>query len=135
MLGRVAGMCWLLLAQLAGCASGSSELRADQARRELQHALQVPVDSKERRDEQSRVLADSVASAELERLDRPRVRALLGPGQACELALCQRHGFGSNDWYYEIGVLQDPQVKQLPLLMLSFDPHQRVTRVFTLTTH
>jgi len=97
--------------------------------------MSAPVESRERRDAQSRLLADNVDTASLTTLDRNSVRSLFGPGLSCELTLCTSHGFHADDWYYELGVNQSAQVKQLPLLMIAFDPHQRVKRVFTLTTH
>lgn len=118
------------------CATtGPSEQTVEEARTRLLRAMRAPVESRERRDAQSRLLADNVDTASLTTLDRNSVRSLFGPGLSCELTLCTSHGFHADDWYYELGVNQSAQVKQLPLLMIAFDPHQRVTRVFTLTTH
>jgi hypothetical protein len=127
-------VCALVLYSQA-CASGTSALRADQERGKLRSAMQVPVATREKRDEQSRLLATSVEDAGLEGLDRPSVRAAFGPGKSCDLQVCRNNGFTDGDWYYEIGVMENEQVKQLPLLLLSFDPHERVKRVFTFTTH
>ncbi|MEY4575773.1 MAG: hypothetical protein RL701_476 [Pseudomonadota bacterium] len=97
--------------------------------------MAVPVPDKDKRDEQSHLLADSVAYADLERMDRGSVRTALGEGKACTLSVCAANGFYETDWYYELGILQNEKVKQLPLLLLGFDLHDRVTHVFTLTTH
>ena len=117
------------------CASAPSPQRASEERGKLRSAMRVPVDTRERRDEQSRLLAKSVEEAGLEGLDRPSVRAAFGPGKACDLEVCRENGFSDSDWYYEIGVLENEKLKQLPLLLVAFDPHERVKRVFTLTTH
>lgn len=124
-----------VLVAVAACASAPSPQRASEERSKLRSAMQVQVDTRERRDEQSRLLAKSVEEAGLEGLDRPSVRAAFGPGKACDIEVCRKNGFLDSDWYYEIGVLENEQLKQLPLLLLSFDPHERVKRVFTFTTH
>jgi len=131
---RSLGVCALV--SLWACASsGESELRAQQSRADLRSAMQVQVDSRERRDEQSKLLAERVERANLESTDRPGILAAFGPGKPCVLELCEKHGFIDTDWYYELGVPASDQVKQLPLLLVGFDPHDHVKRVFTLTTH
>lgn len=124
-----------VLSAAAACASAPSPQRASEERGKLRSAMHVPVDTRELRDEQSRLLAKSVEEAGLEGLDRPSVRAAFGPGKACDIEVCRKYGFVDSDWYYEIGVLENERLKQLPLLLLAFDPHERVKRVFTLTTH
>ncbi|MET0391322.1 MAG: hypothetical protein ABW321_35440 [Polyangiales bacterium] len=119
----------------ASCASTPSAAGERDARERLRGAMHTPIDTRERRDEQSRLLEDNVAAAALEGLDQHRVRETFGPGQACQLELCRAQGFGPGDWYYEIVVSVDARVKQRPLLMIAFVPHGRVRRVFTLTRH
>jgi hypothetical protein len=126
----------IVVALLQSCASaGQGQLRAGEERDKLRRAMQVSVDSRARRDQQSQLLADSAQRADLETMNRDSVRAAFGAGRACGLEICRKQGFSDSDWYYEIGVIGGEQVKQLPLLMLSFDPHGHVKRVFTLTTH
>jgi hypothetical protein len=124
------------------CACGAT-LRPEQAtqlRHQLRDAMQEPVSTREQRDDKSRLLLDIVDKGALSGLDRDQVRAAFGPGQACRTDLCSEHGFTENDWYYEIGHIEvadgeRDRVKQLPVLIVGFDPHERATRVWTLKTH
>jgi hypothetical protein len=93
------------------------------------------VSTREQRDDQSRLLADIVDKGALQRMNQEDVRAAFGPGNACRTDLCSQHGFHEGDWYYEIGVAEGDQVKQLPVLIFGFDPQGRATRVWTLSTH
>jgi hypothetical protein len=117
------------------CASGP-ELRPETWRARLRDALSEPVPTRERRDELSRVLVDAVDSGAFDRLTRPEVQAALGAGLACEsYELCARQGFEGSDWYYLVGHATDERITQLPVLIVGFDPHDRVKRVYTLRTH
>jgi len=118
---------------LVGCAADRHDPQLAQMRSQLRAAMQAEVDDNQKRDEQSRLLADVVGHDALRGLTRPEVRAAFGPGISCTLDVCKKNSFSSSDWYYEIGV-KGPQVKQLPLLLFGFDPHERAVRVFTLTT-
>lgn len=97
--------------------------------------MQRPIRTRSERDENSRLLADVVGKEALHGLDRDQVRAALGPGEACRDKLCEEHGFVEDDYYYEIGHAEGDQVKQLPVLIVGFDPQGRAIRVWTLTTH
>jgi hypothetical protein len=120
---------------LCACAGAQASAHAAQLRANLRNAMQKPITSRASRDEQSRLLANTVKEDALDGLDREKVRAAFGPGQSCRLDVCSEQGFTAHDWYYEIGVIANESVKQLPLLLIAFDPHERVSRVFTLTTH
>lgn len=117
------------------CASGQSEQHAGEARARIKQAMEAPVDSHEQRDQQSRVLADNVEPARLETIDMRKLRELFGPGMPCTNEICQKQGFSPDDWFYEIGLREGKDVKRLPLLLIGFDPHGQVKRVFTYTTH
>lgn len=127
-----------VLPGLAGaCASAQAhKLAVAQAREKLRAALNRPVHTRQERDDQSRLLVDAVDNAELERLSLAEVQAVLGRGHACQASqLCSAQGFTGDDVYYVIGSAQDKALKQLPTLILGFDPHGRVQRVFALRTH
>jgi uncharacterized membrane protein len=117
------------------CASSMTPAQLSQLRLQLRDAMQVRVETRAQRDDQSRLLANIVAQDAVDGLDRPQVSAAFGPGKACDLEVCRKNGFTRDDWYYEIGVMADPHVKQLPLLLFAFNMHDQVTKVFTLTTH
>jgi hypothetical protein len=117
------------------CASGQAGQHADEARVRIQQAMHSPVDNREARDQESRVLADNIESARLETLDMSKLRQLFGPGMPCTNEVCQKQGFSPDDWFYEIGMREGKQVERLPLLLVGFDPHGQVKRVFTYTTH
>jgi len=132
---------WLLLTaavlSCAGCASSGDQLGAAQARDRLRSAMQTSVATREQRDAQSRLLVDEVERAQLERLTLSEVEAALGHGNSCRVSdLCEAQGFGPDDWYYPIGqIADDKKIKQLPTLIVGFDQHGRVKRVFSLRTH
>lgn len=127
----------ILVSLLAtGCAARSPEAALSEQRARLRSAMQREVPSRDVRDEQSRTLVEVAESGALERLTRPEVRAAFGPGLSCETYdLCSDQGFSGSDWYYLIGVASDAKIKQLPVLIVGFDPHDRVSRVYTLRTH
>jgi hypothetical protein len=120
---------------LGACGASLSPAEAMQQRQRLRAAMQQPVSTREQRDDQSRLLADVVNKGALQKMSMEDVRAAFGPGQACRIDLCSQHGFTENDWYYEIGVIEGDQVKQLPVLIVGFDPQGRAARIWTLTTH
>ena len=119
---------------LLGCGAGLSQDEAAQLRRELREAIQAPVTSRDERDRHSRLLESAVDRGALSGLDQDGLRAALGPGVACTPRLCAEHGFNEGDWDYEIGQNHDPKLKQLPVLIVGFDPRRRVARVWTLKT-
>jgi hypothetical protein len=119
---------------LGACASASAAEVQDM-RRQLRTAMQTQVADRDQRDAQSRLMADLVGKDAVRGMSRPEVRAAFGPGIACSLEVCRKNSFLETDWYYEIGVRADPKLDQLPLLLFGFDPHERVVRTFTLTTH
>ena len=126
----------LLLASSLACASQSDQMAVAQARDKLRDALNRPVHTRDERDDQSRLLLDTVEHAELERMTLSDVQAALGLGNACQASeLCRTQGFTGDDVYYVIGRAEDDSIKQMPTLILGFDPHGHVKRVFTLRTH
>lgn len=127
----------LALLGLLGIACGPklTDAEARDQRARLRSALDQPVATREARDAQSRLLADIAASGALEGLDQGEVRAAIGKGQSCRHPMCAQNGFRPDDYYYEIGVAQGDEVKQLPVLIVGFDPRGRATRIWTLTTH
>lgn len=125
-----------LLLLAVGCGGAASDIKPEQWRSRLRGAMQESVPTREKRDELSRVLVDAIDAGALDRLTRPDVQAAFGPGLSCEsLPLCHEQGFQSDDWYYLIGTATDPKVKQLPTLIIGFDTHNQVARVYTLRTH
>jgi hypothetical protein len=125
----------MLALVLAACGASLSPAEAMQQRQRLRAAMQQPVSTREQRDDQSRLLADVVNKGALQKMSMEDVRAAFGPGRACRIDLCSKHGFTDADWYYDIGVIEGDQVKQLPVLIVGFDPQGRAARIWTLTTH
>jgi len=121
---------------LWACASAGDPQRIASARDRLRAAMQTSVATREQRDAQSRLLLQEVEDAQLERLTLSEIEAALGHGNSCRVSdLCAAQGFGPDDWYYPMGQAADEKVKQLPTLIIGFDPHGRAKRVFTLRTH
>jgi hypothetical protein len=121
---------------LSACASAGDPQRIASARDHLRAAMQTSVATREQRDAQSRLLVQEVEAAQLERLTLSEIEAALGHGNSCRVSdLCAAQGFGPDDWYYPIGQVADEKIKQLPTLIIGFDPHGRAMRVFTLRTH
>ena len=117
------------------CGPKLTEAQAQDQRDRLRAALDRPVATNDVRDDQSRLLAEVADSGALEGLNQSQVRAAIGKGQACRDPLCAQNGFGPDDFFYEVGVKEGDQVKQLPVLIVGFDPRGRATRIWTLTTH
>lgn len=117
------------------CASGPS-IDSAQWRQRLRTAMHEPVSSRDQRDQQSRLLVEATSEADLERMTYTQVEAEFGKGTNCQNnAICQEQGFGSEDVYYPIGVATTDKIKQLPLLIIGYDQHGHVKRVFALRTH
>lgn len=125
----------LLSGVLIACAA-SNPLSAAQARDKLRAALGREVYTRDERDDQSRLMVDAVEQAELERLTLSEVQAALGMGNSCQASdLCREQGFRGDDVYYVIGRAADDKITRMPTLILGFDPHGHVKRVFTMRTH
>jgi hypothetical protein len=125
----------LLCLWVCGCAGSGSEIKPEVWRARLRSAMDESVDSRERRDQLSRVMIDATGSGALDRLMRPDVQAAFGPGLSCDgYELCAKQGFQGSDWYYPIGHATTDKIKQLPVLIIGFDTHDRVSRVYTLRT-
>lgn len=119
----------------SACASGPS-IDSAQWRQRLRTAMQEPVSTRDQRDRQSRLLVEATSEADLERMNHTQVEAEFGKGTNCQNnAICQEQGFGSEDIYYPIGVATTDKIKQLPLLIIGYDQHGHVKRVFALRTH
>jgi hypothetical protein len=111
----------------------------DAQRSDLQHrlraAIEEPVATRDERDAHSRTLLEVADSGALNGLDQEQLRAAIGRGQACRAELCSENGFRESDWYYEVGVAANDEIKQLPVLIIGFDPRGRAARIWTLKTH
>ena len=124
---------WLIQMAMA-CAGQPDHAHTVQLREQLRSAMQASVKSRAERSEQSRLLVKVVDADALDGMTRPEVQSAFGPGNACGLPVCRKNGFEETDWYYEIGVNENPAIKQLPLVLFKFDTHDRTVRVYTLTT-
>jgi hypothetical protein len=123
-------------ALIAACAPKGPDPTAAAWRERLQALMQERVSTRAQRDEHSRVLVDAVEHDALEGLDLAQVQAQFGHGQPCsEQALCAEQGFSGDDLYFQIGEIADDSIKQLPVLIVGFDTHGMVKRVYTLKTH
>lgn len=119
-----------------GCATTQPDPTASEWRTKLANAIREPVATRDERDVHSRVLLDAVDHDAVVGLNADQVRAAFGPGEPCSgQALCAEQGFSGDDLYYAIGQPADGKIKQLPVLIVGFDTHAAVKRVYTLKTH
>jgi len=126
----------ILCAACVSCATAKDSLEMKQMRFKLQTATFGSVETIEERDEHSRILAEVLDSGALDGQSREGVRDTLGQPKACIAPICAEQGFGRDDWYFEIGVNSNPEViKQMPLVIASFNSDGKVSRLYTLTTH
>jgi hypothetical protein len=139
-----AGRCWvhtLVSAALASglgasCATTQPDPAAKEWRSKLADAIREPVASRDQRDEHSRVLVAAIDHDAIVGLTSDQVQAAFGPGEPCSgQALCAEQGFSGDDLYYAVGQPTDDKLKQLPVLIVGFDTHGTVKRVYTLKTH
>jgi hypothetical protein len=125
-----------LFGLLVACAPAQPDPTAAAWRSRLQELMQERVSTRTQRDEHSRVLVDAVAHDAFEGLNLAQVQAQFGQGQPCSgQALCAEQGFSGDDLYFPIGEIADDSIKQLPVLIVGFDTHGNVKRVYTLKTH
>ena len=121
---------------LLACGPKGPDPTAAAWRDKLQGLMQERVSTRTQRDEHSRVLVDAVEHDAFEGLNLDQVQQKFGRGQPCsEQALCAEQGFSGDDLYYEIGEIADDSIKQLPVLIVGFDTHGTVKRVYTMKTH
>lgn len=126
----------LAISFIAGCAAAKPDPNAAEWRSKLANAIKEPVATRDQRDEHSRVLVAAIDHDALEGLNSDQIQAAFGPGEPCSgQALCAEQGFASDDLYYAVGEPSDDKIKQLPVLIVGFDPHGTVKRVYTLKTH
>jgi hypothetical protein len=121
---------------ILACASQSDQLSIAQARDKLRAGFSRSIHTRDERDDASRQLVDAVEQAQLERMTFSEVQAAFGMGNVCQANdLCASKGFGGDDVYYVMGQAADDKITLLPTLILGFDPHGHVKRVYTLKTH
>ena len=133
-LGRLARLV-AVLAVVTSCAGSGPEIKPEQWRARLRAGMAEDVPTREKRGELSRLLVDATDHGALDRLERPDVSAALGKPLSCDsLPLCAEQGFLGSDWYYLMGHTENAKIKQLPLLIVGFDPQDRVSRVYVLHT-
>ena len=124
------------LAVLDGaCGGGLSDAQAHQLRARLREKMDEPVANRDQRDQHSRTMAEVAESGALNGLNQDQLRSAIGRGAACRMEICAKNGFRESDWYYEVGVAAGEDIKQMPVLIIGFDPRGRAARVWTLTTH
>ncbi|MDH5671306.1 MAG: hypothetical protein OEZ06_04105 [Myxococcales bacterium] len=131
----VTPLLFAVTASLIGCGASLTAEQARGVRQDLRTSMGASVTTREQRDQHSRQLADAADRGALDGMSRSEMRAAFGSGRACRIEICSKQGFGESDWYYEIGVAESDDIKQLPLLIVAFDDRDRATRVYTLTTH
>jgi hypothetical protein len=133
---KIGGWMVVLTCVIAACATAKPAGRPDEWRVRLRRAIAEEVNTREQRDQLSRVMLQAVEAGALERLSMAELEAALGLGTECAgNELCDQQGFSGGDWYYLIGQLKDPAIKQLPVLIVGFNSHGYVSRVYTLKTH
>jgi hypothetical protein len=120
----------------AACATTQPDPAARQWRTKLAEAIREPVATRDQRDLHSRVLMNAVDHDVVVGLNVDQVRAAFGPGEPCAgQSLCAEQGFSGDDLYYAVGQPADDKIKQLPVLIVGFDTHGTVKRIYTLKTH
>jgi hypothetical protein len=120
----------------AGCAKAGPDPAAGEYRERLRAAMEVEVKDRVTRDDNSRVLVEAVEHDALEGLNLGEVQAAFGQGLSCASnTLCAAQGFTSDDLWFPIGQRSGHEPKQLPILIVGFDTHGLVKRVYTLKTH
>lgn len=120
----------------AGCAGTQPDPAAREWRDKLGNAIREPVATREQRDEHSRVMVTALDHDAIVGLNADQVRAAFGAGVPCaEESLCAEQGFSGDDLYYAVGHKADDKITQLPVLIVGFDAHGTVKRVYTLKTH
>jgi hypothetical protein len=120
----------------SACATTQPDPAAKEWRTKLADAIREPVTSRDERDLHSRVMMNAVDHDAVVGLNADQVRAAFGPGVPCSgQALCAEQGFSGDDLYYAIGQPTDDKIKQLPVLIVGFDTHGAVKRIYTLKTH
>jgi hypothetical protein len=129
-------LAWLAaLAGSAGCGATLTDAQAREQRSKLRALLAQPVANREQRDQNSRSLVEIADSGALNGLNQQELRDAIGRGIACRAEICSQNGFRESDWYYEVGVAQSEEIKQLPVLIIGFDPRGHAARIWTLKTH
>lgn len=125
-----------LLLPLAGCAKKQTMPPAAW-RSKLRDAIAAEVNTRDQRNEHSRMMEQALEEGALEDMTRPEVQAALGKAINCSSRdLCDDNGFQGDDWYYELGQMGDEdKVKQLPVLIIGFGIKGEVVRTWTMTTH
>lgn len=133
---------WLVSSLLLGlsnasaCAPAQPDPTAREWRERLATAMQAKVATREQRDENSRVLVEAIDHDALEGMNLAEIQARFGQGEPCSgQSLCAEQGFSGDDLYFAIGERTDDSIKQLPALIVGFDSHGGVKRVYTLRTH
>ncbi len=130
------GLLAVSLASSGSCAKVGPDPTAREWRSRLANAMQAKVATREQRDENSKVLVEAVEHDAVQGLNLAEVQAAFGQGQPCSTqSLCAEQGFAGDDLYFPIGERADDAIKQLPALIIGFDPHGGVKRVYTLKTH
>jgi len=124
-----------LLAGSGGCGASLTDAQAREQRSKLRALLGEPVATRDQRDQNSRSMAEIADSGALNGLNQQELRDAIGRGIACRAEICSQNGFRESDWYYEVGVAESKEIKQLPVLIIGFDPRGRAARIWTLTTH
>jgi hypothetical protein len=120
-----------------GCAGTTQpDPMAKEWRARLADAIREPVSTREQRDEHSRLMVEAVEHDAVVGLNADQLTAAFGAGIPCsEESLCAEQGFAGDDLYFAIGQKADDKIKQLPVLIVGFDPHGTVKRTYTLKTH
>ena len=125
----------LALPLLVAC-GGGPQVPPDQLLAELARARETPVSSGEESATHSRLVQDVVDADALQDLRRFEVEEKIGRGEPCSRhPRCGQLGFQADDWFYPIGAMGEGYGGPVPLLIVGFDRHGAVDRVWTLRTH
>lgn len=121
----------LSLALTMGCAHGPGPA---ETLPKLSGALDSPVESTAQNSENGALVERVSEEKMLHGMTRTEVAKALGrEGDPCSRhPMCDKRGFDSEDWYYEIGSEGSSYVRHRPALILGFSRFGKVERSFVL---
>ncbi len=124
----------LLIALVVAC--GGPSIPRERLLANLRDALDEPVEDAEAADRHSRAVQQVVDADALQGLRRFEVQERLGRGDPCSRhPRCAELGFEPDDWFYGVGALGGGYPGPVPSLIVGFDHHGVVVRVWNLRLH
>lgn len=131
----VASVCLPLLIGASACA-GAPARPKDELFADFNRLSAKPLVTRDDGDAASRIAEELASSHALDRMTRLEVMQAIGRGDDCVRHRdCAEHGFLDNDWHYTVGQPSAEFAGNVPVLIVGFDGHGDVERVWNLRTH